>query len=190
MSGQVKATLRVALTCPDRRTFSGIQRHQCVSIGQELMSITHAVQRTAEHNMANSTNEMGILTASPVIAVVDGAPEFLGLMHEVLTLQGYHAILGNAEQGAFALIRRERPDLVILDQWLEHPSAGEVLLRRMARHPGTQHIPVIVTTTDPQYAMETALRDTCYAVLLKPFHLPALLATIEEILHTARTGMC
>lgn len=123
----------------------------------------------------------------PVIAVVDGAPEFLELMYDMLTEQGYETILWSEGQGAFEMLVREQPDLVILDLWLEHPKAGEMVLGLMRVDPATKHIPVIISTTDPHlcHQRSTFLQDERCDVLVKPFDLADLQSKIEKMLQFA-----
>ena len=126
--------------------------------------------------------------ARAVIAVVERDLAFLEMLHEVLTDQGYQTILWSRSQDAFELIVRERPDLVILDVWLEHPHAGEMVLGLLQADPATREIPVIVCTTDVRFHEQRAetLRDKPYSILIKPFDLSDLLATIEEMIIAAR----
>jgi DNA-binding response OmpR family regulator len=121
---------------------------------------------------------------SPVIAVVDAAPEFLELMHDVLADVGYQTILWSTGKDAFEMILREQPDLVLLDLWLEHPKAGEMVLGLMQADPIVRKISVIITTTCRKFVGEKTplLGDKRCSILLKPFDLSDLLAKIEEMI--------
>ncbi len=119
----------------------------------------------------------------PVIAVVDGAVVFLEMMHEFLTDRDYRTILWTTGKDAFEMIVREQPDLVILDVWLEHPCAGEMVLSLMQIDPTTRNIPVIVCTTDACFPKKAAFLNKRCDILVKPFDLDDLLAKIEAMIH-------
>ena len=50
-----------------------------------------------------------------LIAVINDDKPYIDMMAEVLGDEGYRTVACLASAGAFALIRREQPDLVILD---------------------------------------------------------------------------
>jgi CheY-like chemotaxis protein len=87
--------------------------------------------------------------AQPLIAVVNNDLPFLDLMKELLTEEGYRVILHHEGDTAYALIRKEQPDLVILDIRLEYPEAGWTVLDLIQLDPETTHIPVILCSADP-----------------------------------------
>lgn len=120
----------------------------------------------------------------PVIVVIENAPEFLDLMHDVLTEYGYQPVTWSVSDGAFEMILQEQPDLVILDVRLEHPKAGQMVLGLMRLDPVTKRIPVIVCTTDPRLLEQSAAfaHDPHCAVLVKPLDFGELHATIEKML--------
>ncbi len=117
----------------------------------------------------------------PLVVVIDSASAFLELMHEILTDQGYRAILWHTGQGAFDLILKEQPNLVILDLWLEHPNAGEMVLGLMQMDPATKHIPVLICSTREHLVeRKAAFLDGQYDIIIKPFDLDELQAKIAE----------
>ena len=99
------------------------------------------------------------------------------------SLQGYRPIIWSEGHDAFEMIVQEQPDLVILDLWLEHPKAGEMVLGLMRVDPMTKHLPVIVCTTDPRLVEQNAalLQDQYCDVLVKPFGLGQLQVKIEQM---------
>ena len=124
----------------------------------------------------------------PLIAVVDGAAEFLEFMHVFLTDQGYQTILCSAGLDAFEMIVREQPDLVILDLLLEHPKAGEMVLGLMRVDPATSDIPVLIVTTDPrlsEYGFN--IPDQQCRILVKPYDLHELHVLLQTMLHPSAT---
>ena len=118
------------------------------------------------------------------IAVVNEDTVFLTLMADLLTRQGYDIILLKESNTAYDIIKREKPDLVILDIRREHQEGGWVVLELLKLDPATRSLPVIVTSADTAALKDQRqnLSELGYTILPKPFDLESLLAKIEEIL--------
>jgi len=80
------------------------------------------------------------------IAVVEYDAEIRELFDLLLTSAGYQTALWSPEKDALFMIREHKPDLVILDLWLEDRDAGGEVLGMMELDPTTKHIPVIICT--------------------------------------------
>jgi DNA-binding response OmpR family regulator len=110
----------------------------------------------------------------------------LDLLRLILESAGY-VFLG-AEDGVQGLevMRRERPDLVLLDLMLPEVDGAEVLLRKK-KDESIHDIPVIAVTalTSPfdqlMWKRRTELKD----YVTKPFKRRELLSTIERVLSRA-----
>ena len=115
-----------------------------------------------------------------LIAVINDDKPYIDMMAEVLGDEGYSAVSCLASAGAFALIQREQPDLVILDLKLEQPDSGLNVLQMLRLNRDTLHLPVIVCSADTPFLMVKAheLRAHRCDILHKPFSLDDLLATI------------
>lgn len=116
------------------------------------------------------------------IMVVNDDTAFLHLMKELLTDEGYEVILHIHAETAWEAIRREQPDLVILDVRMERPEAGWTTLDLLRLDPQTTRIPVIVCTADAVQLRQKAehLASLGYGALQKPFDLDHLLAAIRR----------
>ncbi|HEY8490805.1 MAG TPA: response regulator [Dehalococcoidia bacterium] len=125
---------------------------------------------------------------APLIAVLDDDPAFLNLMNVLLTQEGYQTLAWRENQDALTLIRRERPDLLIMDLRLVEPESGWVLLEKLRRDPETLELPVIVCSGDADALRRNAgvLQALRCAVLEKPFDLDDLLETVRRV--TAEPG--
>lgn len=122
-----------------------------------------------------------------VIAVVSADAAYRELMREVCTGEGYRTILWSEGQSAHEMILRERPDLVLLDAWIEHPDAGEMVLALLRHTPETRATPVLLCATDHHVLHEKAdmLAHARCGVLLKPFDLDEALGKIKTTLAAA-----
>lgn len=117
------------------------------------------------------------------IVVVSTSEEYRIMLAETLADAGYQALLAADSQAAFDLICHEQPRLVLLDLWLEHPQAGEMLVGMLRVVPATRATPVIACTTDPHRMREPGalLQDGRCALLLKPVAIEDLLTTMTGL---------
>jgi CheY-like chemotaxis protein/anti-sigma regulatory factor (Ser/Thr protein kinase) len=84
------------------------------------------------------------------------------------------------------LVRRHRPDLVLLDLHLPDVR-GQVVLEQLKRDPATAGIPVAVLSADATPAqLERLLAAGAVAYLTKPLDVESLLATIRAHTHAER----
>lgn len=80
------------------------------------------------------------------IVVIDDEPVNIKVVTRLLRLEGYsHFVNTNESRDALNLIRRESPDLVLLDLMMPHHS-GLDILSELRSHESTQHVPVIILT--------------------------------------------
>ena len=125
--------------------------------------------------------------SSRLIAVVEDDRDILEFLHELLTDAGYRTLLLPSTKDAALALRQARPDLLILDLWVDERGAGEALLEVLAADPTTSAIPVLVCSA--HFSMRGAkLRrfgDREYRVLPKPFHPDDLLAIIHSLIGSA-----
>ena len=117
-----------------------------------------------------------------LITVVDDDPAYLALIEEVLATEGEQTLLCDGHEDVAAMIRREQPDVVILDLWMGGGATGLAVLDELRGDPNTADIPVILCSGDVG-----ALRDRARALwqrecitLAKPFSVDDLLAKIDQ----------
>jgi CheY-like chemotaxis protein len=125
----------------------------------------------------------------PLIAVMNDDTDFLALMYELLTGEGYRCVICKEHDEVYARIKEERPALVILDIRMGAPEAGWTILELLRLDPTTAPMPVIVCSADTIFlrAKEAALRALHCDILEKPFDLDALLLKIVQVLEAADT---
>jgi DNA-binding response OmpR family regulator len=128
---------------------------------------------------------MVVPTTAPLITVLDHDPAMLRLMEQVLTQAGYRTLLLPDGSDAYYKIKEQRPDLVVLDTWLETRGAGWDVLEIMRLDEETQHIPVLICSSDVDGDEERTLRAAqpgCVEVLTKPFEINLLVSKIRSLL--------
>ena len=122
--------------------------------------------------------------AKSLIAVVNDDMAFLGLMEQLLEEEGYRVLPLNEAGQAYQMLKRHRPELVILDIRLGNPDAGWLVLEALRLDPATTNIPVIVCSADLRALQERQekLRQVRCECLAKPFDLDLLLTKVQQVL--------
>jgi CheY-like chemotaxis protein len=117
-----------------------------------------------------------------LIAVVDDDPAYLTLIQEALAYEGEQTLLCDGHDDAAAVIRREQPDVVILDLWMGGGAEGWAVLDRLRSDPNTADIPVILCSGDVDALREKAcvLWQRECITLAKPFSVDDLMAKIDQ----------
>ncbi len=121
---------------------------------------------------------------APLIAVIDDDAPTRDFLAELLTSAGYRTLLWGQGKDAHLLIRREKPDLIILDMWMEDRDAGRTVLGLMDLDPSTRRIPVIICSAHVGVA-DGPVREfqaRGYMILTKPFDTGDLLGKIRALL--------
>ena len=123
------------------------------------------------------------------ILVVDDKNELLHLMRRVLEDEEYQVSILQDGRSAFAQVKAQLPDLLILDLKLGEIS-GQDVLKQLKHDPVTTEIPVIVYTAAVLEAEEVSrllegdpARYATVQVVQKPFELEDLLALVEKLLN-------
>ena len=83
----------------------------------------------------------------PRVLVVEDEPDTAALIADELTREGFRVETVGSDPKALNAVRRERPDLVILDRTLPGRRGGEVL-EWLKAVPATSSIPVLVLTAE------------------------------------------
>jgi CheY-like chemotaxis protein len=83
----------------------------------------------------------------PKILVVDDDPDFVKITRTILQSQKYDVITASTGEQGLAVMRREKPDLVILDVMMAYILDGLDVRRQMAADKDLQGIPVIMATS-------------------------------------------
>lgn len=123
------------------------------------------------------------------ILVIDDKSELLHLMRRVLEDEEYQVAILQDGRDAFAQVKAQLPDLLILDLKLGDIS-GQDVLKQLKHDPVTVEIPVIVYTAAVLEAEEVSrliesdpARYSTVQVVQKPFELEDLLDMVEKLLH-------
>jgi DNA-binding NtrC family response regulator len=124
------------------------------------------------------------------IAVINDDTTFLELMRDLLEAEeGYQVSLCKEWDGAYELIKRIKPDLVIQDITIGGQEVGWSILNLLTLDPETRPIPVIVCSAAIQslHAHQAMLDRFGIIALPKPFDLEELLSTVERAIGGGRS---
>ncbi|WP_297528865.1 sigma-54-dependent transcriptional regulator [Thiohalobacter sp.] len=119
------------------------------------------------------------------ILVVDDEPDIRNLVKEILEDEGYEVTVAENGQAARQARRQRRPDLILLDIWMEDVD-GITLLREWSEGGG---LPCPVIVMSGHGTVETAVEATrlgAYDFIEKPISLAKLLLTVERALEADR----
>jgi len=122
------------------------------------------------------------------IFVVDDLPDFLELMQDVLSLEGYEIHTFPSVSAAVQAAEEIAPDLVITDLRLRGES-GFDLLHAFQNKVETRQTPIIVCTAATMDVEERAemLPGDNVRVVFKPFDMSDLLAQVRDLLQHSAT---
>lgn len=116
------------------------------------------------------------------VIVIDDEPFILMMIEDKLRRAGLEIVTSRTSINAMDLIRKERPDLIILD-WMMPELSGIELCRRIKSDPELSSIPIFMLTAKGQEEDEKkGLECGVERYIVKPFSPKALLELVEESL--------
>lgn len=117
---------------------------------------------------------------SKKVIVVDDEPFILMMIEDKLKKAGISVIPLRESRNAFEVIRREMPDLIILD-WMMPELSGIDLCRFIKADEATNHIPIFMLTAKGQDADEQlGFQCGVSRYITKPFSPKSLLEMVQE----------
>jgi len=142
------------------------------------------MDETEDKNQARATPEQ--MTRKHVY-VVNGAPEFLDIVRELLQDEHYNVTTTNFVPRSFESIEAAQPQLLIIDLVIGE-RAGWDLLTQLREAISTRDIPVLLVSTRRQLLEEARERHEEFGgdrYLVKPFDLDDLLQEVEDLIGAA-----
>ena len=125
------------------------------------------------------------------ILVVDDNKVILKTVLQTLTAKGYQVVTAIGGPEALSAVRKEKPDLILLDLAFPPDAAnvggplqdGFFIIEWLRRAPETEKIPIImISATDPEKFKDRALSAGVVASFHKPIYTDKLLAAIQATL--------
>ncbi len=123
------------------------------------------------------------------VLVIEDEENILLSLQFVLERAGYQVHSARTGQEGLCAIRRDRPDLVILDLMLPDISGYEVC-QQARRDPSLAAMPILVLTARAQEAeREKGLDVGATEYVTKPFRVSDLLARVSRLLDSPRSDV-
>jgi len=121
------------------------------------------------------------------IMVVDDDPDFVEIMRTILMAHDYEVVTAANGKQALAMMREDKPDLVLLDVMMTYVLDGLDVSQKMASDPELKHIPIIMVSslTNTQHA-EMFPTDMYIPVdhwISKPVQPTKLLEKVSDLLN-------
>jgi len=123
------------------------------------------------------------------IVITDDDPEIRDTLRALLEMRGYTALTAADRDEGMATIRRERPDLVILDVMMESWQDGFEMSRELRKDPELKSIPILMLTAVGERTgvdVRSSAGDPTWlpvdTFLEKPVEPDVLCSRIEELL--------
>lgn len=120
------------------------------------------------------------------IAVVNDDTAFLSLMGEVLQDGGHEILICREGSSSYPVLKRELPDLVIIDIRMDTPDAGWLVCELLTLDPETRKIPILVCSANVHNLEDKKqwLQEHGVGALAKPFDLDDLDRAVNTALQT------
>ncbi|MEW5959971.1 MAG: response regulator transcription factor [Chloroflexota bacterium] len=125
------------------------------------------------------------------ILVVDDEPPIVNMLAYNLKRANYEVVIARDGEEALAQVRREQPDLIVLDLMLPRLDGLEVC-RILRQAPWAQAVPIIMLTArDAEVDRVVGLELGADDYVVKPFSVRELVARVKNVLRrtTAATAM-
>ncbi len=119
------------------------------------------------------------------VVVIDDEPFILMMIEDKLRKAEIDVITLRESRNAIDVIKKEMPDLIILD-WMMPELSGIELCRTLKKDPDMLDIPIFMLTAKGQDADEQlGLRCGVARYITKPFSPKALLEMVQEVVGNA-----
>ena len=121
------------------------------------------------------------------ILVINDTQEILELFNDILTEEGYEAILYSQAIQDMSEIERLKPDLIIVDYIFGGEKSGWQMVQKLRMRRATAKIPLIICTAAVREVREIEgfLRMKGIGLVAKPFDIEDLLEAVRTALQTA-----
>ncbi|WP_295767120.1 response regulator [uncultured Mucilaginibacter sp.] len=122
----------------------------------------------------------GSVMSDKKVLICDDDEGILDMLGLILSDSGYQTIPVQNSLQIYEEIKREKPDLVLLDLWMPVLS-GDQVLRTLRKSPETENLRVIVISASRE-GERIATEAGADGFLAKPFDLEQLISRVEQVI--------
>jgi CheY-like chemotaxis protein len=146
-----------------------------------------AVEDAERDGVGSADDEdLGEVPGIRTVLYIEDSPSSFDLMRRLLARRPTLRLLSAGIQGGFGieLAAEHQPDLILLDLNLPNTS-GEELLQRLHAEAGTEHIPIIVLSSEPSAAQRDRLvAGGAAGYLPRPIDVEQFLRAVDRVMAT------
>ena len=181
-----------------RPSSSNLQAVRPVVVDAKLERfVTEEVNEADFGDVAEELSVVAELPKAPVgkssskgkLLIVDDEPDIRRLLKKVFEERGYTVVEADRGTVALQLVKRESPDLVILDAMLPEVHGFDIA-KRIRNSTRYGHIPIVMVSAvyrGWRFAEDAKASYGVDAYLEKPFKIPDMVATVERCLQAPRS---
>lgn len=121
--------------------------------------------------------------ANELILAVDDEPHILELLKTLLVVEGYRVLAARSGEEALDILKKQRPDLVLLDMMMPEMSGREVC-ERIRADPKTKDLKVVFVTVAKFSEIGKKVLDDLDVLdyITKPFDNQDLIERVKKLL--------
>ncbi len=122
----------------------------------------------------------GTMSDKKKILVVDDEPNILKLVSFILTNNGYEAVEASSGPECLEKVRKEKPDMIVLDVMMPKMDGFEVA-KKIKSNTATKDIPILMLSSKAQFEDKMKGIDSgAMDYVTKPFDKQELLEKVRE----------
>jgi two-component system phosphate regulon response regulator PhoB len=123
-----------------------------------------------------------------LIALIEDEPDIVDLLSYTLRREGFDVVASTNGEAGLALVRKQKPDLVLLDLMLPSKNGLDVC-QELKQHSSTRHIPIIMVSAkgeESDIVLGLGMHADDY--ICKPFSPRELVARVKAALRRRETA--
>jgi CheY-like chemotaxis protein len=121
---------------------------------------------------------------SKIVAIVEDDPPIAQMYRIKLELAGYSVEIAADGESGLAMVKKDKPDLILLDIMMPHMNGDEVL-KKLRSDPELSDIPVVILTNIANEELQKKIERLGVAgYIQKSDYTPReVLAVVDELMH-------
>jgi two-component system response regulator HydG len=117
----------------------------------------------------------------PLVLVVDDDPDLCANVWDLLRERGFRVAIAHEEEDAARLLREQAFRIVLIDMRLPHGDGGSVFQQVRQSNPQARTVVITGHRIEMDPLVQRVVAEGADAVCYKPFDVPRLLATLQQL---------
>ena len=115
------------------------------------------------------------------VLVVDDDPDLCAILWDLLRERGYRVAIAHDEEGATRHLQEHAFTVVLIDMKLPRSDGSQVFRRVRQRNPQARTVVITGHRVEMDPVVQRVVAEGADAVCYKPFDVPRLLSTLEQL---------